>query len=165
MFWALKCVFVLKMLLTRKCLRFYFLSSFERQNMKHCIPNCWKNNVMLNTVCTIHLFCNSLFPNVTFPPMLQSIIFLGTVFEWLKVLMIYNALVVSTQYSLVQVYECSGESFWVYTGSQKMEAVCLEDNLGSHQSRYTVPQPSRLILNINMHFPCIVLLPYLLQPN
>ena len=63
-------------------------------------------------VCTIHLFCNSLFPNVTFPAMLQFIIFLGTVFEVLKVL-IYNAVWVSTPYSLVQAYECSGGSFWV----------------------------------------------------
>ena len=122
-FRALKCVFVLIMLLTRKCFRSHFLSLFERQNKKHCIHNCWKEYIMLNTVAVqyILLFCISFFPKVTFLSMLQFIIFLGTVFEVLKVLTIYDAVWVRTPYSLVHVNECSGGSFWVNIHKQSKD--------------------------------------------
>jgi hypothetical protein len=89
---------------------------FERQNKKHFIHNWWKVHIIQYHVCIIHsvFLCNSIFPNVTFLFMLQFIIFVGTVFEVLKLLTIYNAVWVRTLYSLAHVYECSGGSFWVY---------------------------------------------------
>jgi hypothetical protein len=82
-----------------------------------------KEYIMLNTVSVqyILLFCISFFPKVTFPSMLQFIIFLGTVFEVLKVLTIYDAVWVRTPYSLVHVNECSGGSFWVYIHRQSKD--------------------------------------------
>ena len=53
--------------------------------------------------------------------MLQFIIFVGTVFEVLKVLTIYNAVWVRTTYSLVHVYECYGGSFLVYIHRQSKD--------------------------------------------
>ena len=59
---TLNCVFIL-MSVTRKYFRSHFLSLFERQNMKHCVQNLWKEYVILNTVSvkSILLFLNSVF--------------------------------------------------------------------------------------------------------
>jgi len=61
------------------------------------------------------------------------LIFFGTGFEVLKVVRIHNVIWVRT---LLSGYECFVS---IFTGSQKMEAVCHDKNIGTHQSDYPVP--------------------------
>jgi hypothetical protein len=105
---------------------------------------------------------------VTFPSTLQFLILFCTGFEVLKVVRIYNAVWVRTLYSLVLVYECSGEALWV----------CLH-RPSNDGHRMSWPNPSytpvwlcntlswkTIVLKIIFClFSCIVSLPYLLQTN
>jgi hypothetical protein len=80
------------------------------------------------------------FLNVTFPSTLQLfLLFFATRFEVLTLVRIHNAVWVRTPHSLVVMNVLEEHSASTFTGHQKTEAVCPDQNLGTHQSVYMVP--------------------------
>jgi hypothetical protein len=84
--------------------------------------------------------------NETFSSPLQlCFILFGTKFEVLAVVMFHNVIWVRTTYSLVNGYECFRGAFWaIFTGCQKIGAVCPDRDLNTHPSDYMAPQPGKL---------------------
>jgi hypothetical protein len=81
--------------------------------------------------------------------MLQFI-FLGTVFEVLKVLTIYHAVWVRTPYSLVHGLKLPEDhSRRIFTSSQKTEAVCPDGNSGLPEVRLHGPTTRQTIILCN----------------
>jgi len=167
---TLNCVFILPVSVTSQYFRSHFCSSFERLNMKHCVHSGWGKYVILNPV-SVKTYCSSVvqFSSLTFAFTIHLfLIFLGTEFKVLTEVRICNAVWVWTPCSLVHGYECFGGAFWacLYRLSKDGGSISWPKPQHPPVSLHDPKTQKTIILGLNvLHFPCIVSLLYLLQPN